>query len=134
MTEAAHPDALRRRIARRVAAAQAALLATAAFAGLLPGATILLGLLSSDPPLDVLRAVGALLLGAAAWRGSTPAMSRALLVVGAVALAFAGWTLLDPHLGGLLTGGATPLEGALSAAFGAVSLATTRMLTRARVS
>ncbi|MCK6067424.1 MULTISPECIES: hypothetical protein [Microbacterium] len=133
MTEAAHPDALRRRIARRVAAAQAALLATAAFAGLLPGATILLGLLSSDPPLDVLRAVGAVLLGTAVLRESAAAMSRALLVVGAAGLAFAGCTLVDPHLGGLLTVGAAPLEGVLSAAFGAVSLATARMVMRPRV-
>ncbi|QEW03942.1 hypothetical protein [Microbacterium lushaniae] len=133
MTDAARHEALRRRIAGRIAAAQAALLGAAAFAGLLPGATILLGLLSSDPPLDALRAGGAVLLAAAVWRGDAPALSRALLAVGGVGLAFAAWVLLDPHMAGLLTAGATPLEGAISAAFGAVALATARLKKRTTV-
>lgn len=128
MTDDMPPDEARRRVAARTAVVLAVILGAAAFAGFLPGPTIFLGLLSSDPPLDVLRAAGAGLLALAAAGGQARDLGRAMTAVACASFLLAGWTLLDPRAGGALFLGVTPVESVTTAAFGALALAGARVI------
>jgi hypothetical protein len=118
-------------IRRAVAIAVLALLASAAFAGILPGSTIFLGLLSADPPLTLARIVlvAVLLTG---LRRPASALRMRLRLVGIVFGVFAAIAVIDPHGFGLLSHGVHPPEIAVSVALCGVTLTTSFVVERRR--
>lgn len=125
--DAADADGLRGSIVRRVGGTLAALLAAAAFAGMLPGATVFLGLLNSDALADLARSAGAVLLAQAVIARDETRLTRRLQLVGAMAVAFGAVALIDPHLSGLLPSGVSTPESIVAGAFGLTALAAARV-------
>jgi hypothetical protein len=121
-------DAVAISIARHLSAVLGALCATAAFAGLLPGETIWLGLLTSDPLMDALRASAAALLTWALVTGRLRLLARALQLVAAASVAVGVWALADPRLMGLLAYGIRPGEIVLLVASATVAVVAVRLL------
>ncbi|GAA2967411.1 hypothetical protein [Microbacterium schleiferi] len=122
-SRSASPAQVARSIQRTVAIAVAAVLASAAFAGILPGSTIFLGLLNADPPLTLARIVlVAVLLGG--LRRPPSSLSTRLRIVAIVTGVFAAIAVIDPHGFGLLSHGVRPPEVAASVALSGVCLAT----------
>lgn len=114
------------RVRSAVGATVAASLAATACASILPGSTILLGLLSADLLLAVLRATGAIALVWALTRRDARTLAVALHAVGAGLVGLGILTALDAHLGGTLAQGVAPHESLLAVAVGAVCLTTAR--------
>lgn len=114
------------RVRRVVGATVAAGLTATACASILPGSTILLGLLSADALLAALRAVGAIALVWALTRRDARRLAASLHTVGAGLVGLGILTALDPHLGGALAQGVAPHESLLTVAVGAVCLTTAR--------
>jgi hypothetical protein len=117
------PAQVARNIQRIVAITVAAWLAAAAFAGVLPGATVFLGLLSADPPLTLARIVLVVMLLDGLRRPPSSLRVR-LRLVAIVTGALAAITLVDPHGFGTLAHGVALPEVAVTAALSAVCLAT----------
>ncbi|ODT12188.1 MAG: hypothetical protein ABS61_00080 [Microbacterium sp. SCN 70-18] len=102
---------------------------SAAFAGILPGDTVFLGLLSAHPAIVLARAVGAVLLGVALWRRRPPLLRLALRVCAAGAAVVSVAVLLAS-----LGGSSHPLpitEAGIAAAVAAVAGTAAAMLSGA---
>ena len=112
--------------ARRVTAAVAVTAAVLAFAGLLPGESILLGLLTSDWLADVARGVIALASALLLLVRDVGRLGRGLGRIGLAMLVAGALTLVDSHLFGFLAHGATRADTALALACGAVALVVAR--------
>lgn len=116
------------RLARRIAAGLASVLVAAAYAGVLPGDTIFLGLLSSDTALDVARIAGGVLLVWCLLRGNDVRLVHALAMVAYASVGVGVWSMIDPHAAGLLVQGTTVVESIVTIGFGWVSLVGRRLL------
>jgi hypothetical protein len=115
-------------LCRRLLTIVAAIAGCAAYAGILPGDSILLGLMTSDPLTDLLHVAVAValtvaLLGHDARRLQMVATwcGRALVAAGVV-------TFLSPHLLGALPHGATPLDSVVLAGSGCCCLVAAGLL------
>ncbi|WP_341579678.1 hypothetical protein [Microbacterium schleiferi] len=127
MSDAIQPlSAMAERIRRTVAIAVTAVLTAAVFAGLLPGASIFLGLLSADPLLTVARITLAVALLDGLRRSDSTLRVR-LRWVGFTAGGFALVALADRHAFGLLPHGVMPPEVAVAAATSALCLTTSAL-------
>lgn len=119
----ASPGEIGAMLVQRSAAGVAALLAAAAFAGILPGATVFLGLLSADPLLTLTRLLGAVCLADALRRTDLALARTRLRTVGVVSGGIGVAAFVDPHLAGALPHGIQVPEAALALTLSAFCLA-----------
>ncbi|WP_345801420.1 hypothetical protein AAIB33_18475 [Microbacterium sp. AZCO] len=112
---------------RRVAVALFAAAAALAFAGVLPGDSVLLGLSTSDSLADAGRLLAAVVLARRVLENDPARLARTLGHVGIGMLAAGALVTLDPHLFGLLPFGATLTDQGVLLAAGAAALVVARM-------
>jgi hypothetical protein len=117
---------------QRIAIGLCAALACAALAGFLPGESILLGALGSEPLIDVARAFGAVLIGLAARNGSARMLQSALRVAGCGALLLSVLVTADLLAGTSSMPSTRPGDIAAGLAVAATSLTTAQVIRRGR--
>lgn len=111
---------------RRVTAAIAVAAAGLAFAGLLPGASILLGLFTSDWLVDALRGAIALAAALLLLVRERDRLRRGLGRIGLAMVVAGTLALVDAHLFGVLTYGATQADVSVALAGGAIAIVVAR--------